>query len=447
MKNLILVFITSICCFSAKAQFGPINIIDADPSMSNFVDMITVDLDNNGFLDIVISASSQSGGAYYYLNQGDNTFSSKIALNQPSNFPRFLASADFNNDGWQDVILTTGAQKNIFLFMNDNGSFTTPIDLSETNESHNNVVTEDFDLDGFADFIITTEGEFDFFRNIDGTSFERIDVDFVVNSEVYDANSADFNHDTFPDLVFGGITFDTFFKTPASFQYEQTFDEQTLGFNIHIVDLNLDDEMDIVYFAPPSTLQISLNQGQGVFTKATAFENLNINTIHSADFDGDGDEDIYVSSNNRLVWFPSNGDGTLQNEQIIAEGNSEFFEFFGALGDLNNDGFEDIIWAAYNLDANENDVLVFQLGGQVLSTPTFAENNFTIYPNPVSEILQINTNGVEVKQISIFDSMGKRIMKTEGQTKSVDVSSLAAGLYFLEITSQGTTTIKKFIKN
>jgi hypothetical protein len=81
-----------------------------------------------------------------------------------------------------------------------------------------------------------------------------------------------------------------------------------------------------------------------------------------------------------------------------------------------------------------------------LSNESFSVNNFDIYPNPTSNVLNIsNTNNIEINNISVSDLNGRVIKNVNGVT-SVNVSDLNAGVYFVTIeTTEGKST-KKFIK-
>jgi hypothetical protein len=87
-----------------------------------------------------------------------------------------------------------------------------------------------------------------------------------------------------------------------------------------------------------------------------------------------------------------------------------------------------------------------------LSTTTFANGNFAMYPNPAHSTVEIslqNTND-KIEMIRIFDVMGKQIqsIKTSTSVQTVDVSELARGIYMVEITTDTnlTTTEKLVIK-
>lgn len=81
-----------------------------------------------------------------------------------------------------------------------------------------------------------------------------------------------------------------------------------------------------------------------------------------------------------------------------------------------------------------------------LSNESFTMNNFDIYPNPASSVLNIsNTNNIEINNISITDLNGRVIKNVNGNT-TINVSDLNAGVYFVTIESTEGKSTKKFVK-
>lgn len=80
------------------------------------------------------------------------------------------------------------------------------------------------------------------------------------------------------------------------------------------------------------------------------------------------------------------------------------------------------------------------------SNDQFFKENFNIYPNPTSDVLNISAiNGLEYQEVSIVDLTGRKIKSVLNST-SIDVSDLASGTYIINIlTSEGKAT-SKFIK-
>jgi hypothetical protein len=54
-----------------------------------------------------------------------------------------------------------------------------------------------------------------------------------------------------------------------------------------------------------------------------------------------------------------------------------------------------------------------------------------LYPNPVSDVLQINTT--RLGNFRIFSTLGKILLEGSIKNKSIDVSKLSSGMYLIEI--------------
>ena len=73
---------------------------------------------------------------------------------------------------------------------------------------------------------------------------------------------------------------------------------------------------------------------------------------------------------------------------------------------------------------------------------------FAAYPNPVSNgILTISSAGNSLKNITIFNLLGKQVLSSSfsGVQSNVDVSSISAGIYILKVTEAGKTATKKLV--
>jgi len=85
-----------------------------------------------------------------------------------------------------------------------------------------------------------------------------------------------------------------------------------------------------------------------------------------------------------------------------------------------------------------------------LSTQDFEfKNYFSLYPNPVSNILNITSKEtIEISSINIYNTLGQLVLVIPNaqETKTVDVSSLTSGNYFIKINSDKGTSNTKFIK-
>ncbi|WP_194767887.1 T9SS type A sorting domain-containing protein [Tamlana sp. I1] len=82
-----------------------------------------------------------------------------------------------------------------------------------------------------------------------------------------------------------------------------------------------------------------------------------------------------------------------------------------------------------------------------LSSESFDTKDFAIYPNPASS--HVTIKGVQaISEVSIFDVMGKQVLKTKSLTNDqLNVSHLKTGVYIIRVTDANNySTVKKLVK-
>ncbi len=81
----------------------------------------------------------------------------------------------------------------------------------------------------------------------------------------------------------------------------------------------------------------------------------------------------------------------------------------------------------------------------VLSVNQNAIAGLKVYPNPViNGTLFIDTDSNSVKTVSIFDVLGKQVVKASTE-QTVNVSNLKGGVYIVKITEDGKTATRKLV--
>lgn len=93
----------------------------------------------------------------------------------------------------------------------------------------------------------------------------------------------------------------------------------------------------------------------------------------------------------------------------------------------------------------------FLIGG-TLANQTFDLNKIVIYPNPSTGIYTIFSGNVPLDELEVFDITGKVIVKKKdialtNNSATLNLTSLSDGVYFVRITSENQTTVKRIIKN
>jgi hypothetical protein len=82
-------------------------------------------------------------------------------------------------------------------------------------------------------------------------------------------------------------------------------------------------------------------------------------------------------------------------------------------------------------------------------------NSIKLYPNPANDVVnvQCTMNNVQVEAIEVFDVYGKVVRtgvetfhETSLQTAQINVSGLAAGMYFVRVTTEQGAVTKSFVK-
>ena len=105
----------------------------------------------------------------------------------------------------------------------------------------------------------------------------------------------------------------------------------------------------------------------------------------------------------------------------------------------------------------ESDGLTLYVSTPLMSGLTFKEfplsindnklPKVTIYPNPTSGQLFISSENNQIKSVSIFSVLGKKVKEIVASSiTSIDVSNLSKGIYFIKISSSEGNVVKKFIK-
>lgn len=93
------------------------------------------------------------------------------------------------------------------------------------------------------------------------------------------------------------------------------------------------------------------------------------------------------------------------------------------------------------------DVAMKLEGTTSLSNNDFIKDAFSIYPNPVQDVINITTKGNEsIKQVQLLDVQGKEI-NVSLNNNQVDVSNLASGMYFIYVETEAGRNALKFVKN
>ena len=232
----------------------------------------------------------------------------------------------------------------------------------------------------------------------------------------------------------------------------------------------------------PETIYVRVEDVNSGCFVVTSFEILTDETTPDADGDGIANEDEDINNNGNLNdddtdgdnipnYLDSDDDGdsvlTLDETTGIGAGVAPSYIYIDTDGDtienyLDNDDDGDgtlTIDEDYNNngtpiddDTNTNGIPDFLDDEVFLSVNYSAFTDLSAFPNPTSESFTVQaTKLVSETTISLYDTQGKLLISKkilpQNGTLTVDVSSLENGVYFVKVSSEGKSVVKKLIKN
>ncbi len=73
-------------------------------------------------------------------------------------------------------------------------------------------------------------------------------------------------------------------------------------------------------------------------------------------------------------------------------------------------------------------------------------DDFTVFPNPTSEILWIESTTQQIETVSLYDAQGRQVSyATYHAAQGIDLSDFSAGMYFLKIENESGALTKKVL--
>jgi hypothetical protein len=210
---------------------------------------------------------------------------------------------DFDNDGWQDLVLA-GEWMPVTFLKNDHGQFkdiTPSTQIGDQIGWWNSITAGDFDNDGNIDYVVSNLGENSFYKASDKYPVSIYAKDFynqgivqcMLTSFIKDKQGgepkefvADSRDDVLSQLPFLKKRFLSY-KTFAGTTFDQLFTPQEL-------------ENSIKYSANNFKSCLIRNNGNGTFTMEPLPDMAQysaINGMITDDFDGDGNLDICMNTN------------------------------------------------------------------------------------------------------------------------------------------------------
>ncbi|MFN2262194.1 MAG: T9SS type A sorting domain-containing protein [Psychroflexus sp.] len=436
---------------NAEAQFSEVQIIDDSEDAGGVSNINSADFNNDGHEDLIVSRAANQDQIVVYYNQGDAVFSTSVIENN-LNDPIFVNFGDFDGNGFLDVIALTETDGEVVLYTNDANGFNEPNILGSEASFGKSIVVDDFDGDGLMDFVAIHQHAIAFYQNTGNAEFNKIPILTTAESpnilECFDLVKMDVNGDGFMDVITAetlGVVVYTNDGTGDFTPQTITPASQNTVRSLQKIDFNNDGLEDLVFLDGSSNFRLYENESAttSTFTDHSVIAQISSNSvkaIRSIDQNGDDLSDIYLGYSGQPHLLVNDSNYSFDQDLILDENTSLFVQEIHT-ADLNNDGIKEFIWEA------AGGTLAYQ-NNTTLKVYETSKIDFKIYPNPTSDVLEIETETLQNVKLSLFDLNGKPLRQVEVELPdSIDLSDLAQGNYILKIETDETEFTQRILKH
>jgi len=441
------------------------------------------DFNGDGYIDINLLLNPGQDGDFcehfMLINNGDDTFSMDNTLITNPDFQTYMSRktivGDFNGDGKPDVVRIAGGhdqlrKSNILMSGNDQYTF---IELDVVPESqYHGFASGDLDNDGDLDLFFGQPNS-GFAMNDGSGNFtwhrvdEKISNYFVDNTEQYGPYGVgtieilDVNKDGNEDIVIGG-------------EYQKDDPTQphlggpTILWGDGSSNYDYNNKTEIWGFGERPTM-----------TDGSTVDNND--DFSFADIDNDGYLDMVLVYIRQIDNDPNNnGNTTMSHYYQVMKGNS-YTEFTDVTDEWLPDNIKycTVVWVILKdidqngqLDLTEYAKTTYKHGSlpttncleeawrwewngssfTTISTTQLSvddevlDNSLKLYPNPVTNILTIESKNVAISKVEIYSILGEKIKEINSNFGSITTDNLPNGIYIIRIYSEKGMVMKKTIK-
>ncbi len=317
MRNKLIYLLILIAAFDTKAQiFSSKNVISS--MINNPEVVISADFNDDGYMDVIFSTISDHKVVLNLYNPITSSFDEGQIITTSFNYAVSMFSADMDGDGDNDFLIVSQVNNEVAWFKNDgNGNFSLQTLIDDDAQGATSVIAVDLDNDIDMDVVavVKSTNEIRWYEN-DGSGSFSAPNEITVTAEIpVVVISADIDNDNDQDIIAG---------------YAQT--DKIVSFR---------------------------NNGDGTFDSAVEITNQTdyIFSLRAADINGDGNIDLVSASrnDNKIAWYDnSQGDGNFSEQILISGEVSQAYCVELADFDLDND--VDVICSAQGSD----EIIMFQ---------------------------------------------------------------------------------------
>ena len=295
------------------------------------------DYDNDGYLDLFLT---NTNGNKLYKNSGEGSFHPvSTAMDMRIDFNGAAAVfADLDLEGDLDLFIATDSENQLYR-NNSDGTFTEigqDAGVSGTSVPSRDIVFGDFDDDGDIDlFVLNQDGSNRYYDNLRQGYFRDItqNTGLITSGTPGAVVAGDYNNDGSVDLFITDLAGkdhalyynlgDGKFESDFKWNNAKKSIRKIYGHDAVFLDADNDGFLDLLIAGSTddqqgqeSGLRLLYNNGSGSFLDASSLLPGNLGSIDQvevADFDNDGDVDIFLATSRGQIQLLRNDGGNINN--------------------------------------------------------------------------------------------------------------------------------------
>jgi len=412
------------------------------------------DYDNDGDLDIYVGNSGSGGYDVnsLYRNDGGGQFVNVAgsAGVDDSGSSAGVAWGDYDSDGYLDLFRSNWGGIDQLYKNNGNGTFTESVMASNIGYQHwsTMVAWADYDGDSDLDLYLTQGNPNLLYRNDGASTFTEVGASAGVanNADPMGIGWADYDGDGDLDIYLANAGSanrlyrnngnSTFTDVAASAGVSTAGSGYTArGFGVAWGDYDGDSDLDLYLVNLGAANRLYRNNSNGTFTDITSSAGVTDGTNNHygaawADYDGDGDLDLYIANEGANSLFRNNGNSTFTNIATSA-----------GVADLTGSG-HGVAWGDYDGDGDLDLYVVHYGGPNVLFVNSLNPyNNTYLTVKVLSSTQKWTQSGVRV---SLKTTNGGTHVATRIVDGGTGSSQSATPLYFYNLTPNTSYSLEVF---
>jgi FG-GAP-like repeat/FG-GAP repeat len=345
------------------------------------------DVNGDGYSDVIVGTGVANKAYVYYGSASGLSVTAAWTGTQVSgSYGAAVASAgDINGDGYSDVIVGAPGNNEVFVYYGSSSGLAATAAWTATQPSGSFgtsvALAGDVNGDGYSDIIVGANGTntvYGYYGSVSGLpALASWTVSGANNFGVSVASAGDVNGDGFSDVIVGANTGNLAYAyygsasgLSTSAGWTSTVGAGNFGYSVASAgDVNGDGYSDIIIGAYSSNKAfVFYGSSSGINTAGSttltgASGSFGFSVAGAGDVNGDGFSDLVVGSNggnNAFVYFGSAaGASTTSSWTGTGAAGSLYGYCVAPAGDVNGDGFSDVIVGATGVSSNTGAAYVY----------------------------------------------------------------------------------------